>query len=149
MERSPGLGGASRRKPIPAPAARAVEAILALAVLGVVALLARRAAHAATSSAQGVYAWASLWAGTTLAMLLLSPGSWTVHFALLYLPLVVLAGRARRGDRVAGAAFALVALITVLPATARALSDFCTAWSSLTLASLVSLAALIRPEPAS
>lgn len=132
-----------------APAARAVEAILALAVLGVVALLARRAARSAPPSAEGVYAWASLWAGATLTMLLLSPGSWTVHFALLYLPLVVLAGRALRGDRVAGAAFAFVALITVLPATARALSDFCTAWSSLTLASLVSLAALIRPEPAS
>ncbi len=132
-----------------APAARAVEAILALAVLGVVALLARRAARSALPSAEGVYAWASLWAGATLAILLLSPGSWTVHFALLYLPLVVLAGRVLRGDRFAGAAFAFVALITVLPATARAISDFCTAWSSLTLASVVSLAALIRPEPAS
>jgi len=132
-----------------APAARAVEAILAVAVLGVVALLARRAARSAPPSPEGVLAWASLWAGATLAMLLLSPGSWTVHFALLYLPLVVLAGRALRGDRIAGAVFTFVALIAILPATSRELSDLCTAWSSLTVASLVSLAALTRPEPAS
>jgi hypothetical protein len=76
-------------------------------------------------------------------MLLLSPGSWTVHFALLYLPLVVLAERALAGDRVAGAAFAIVAIVVNLPPMARPLSDLFAAWSSLTLASLVALAALV------
>ncbi len=128
-----------------ARAARGIEALLAVAVLSLLSLLARRAGRTDTATAEGMRAWASLWAGATLAMLLLSPGSWTVHFALLYLPLVVLAERAFRGDRVAGAAFAVVALVVILPATARSLSDLCTAWSSLTLASLVALVALARP----
>jgi hypothetical protein len=126
-----------------ARAARQTEAALGLGVLALVWVLARRAGRTPAAAPDGWRAWASLWAGVTLAMLLLSPGSWTVHFALLYLPLVVLAERALAGDRVAGAAFAIVAIVVNLPPMARPLSDLFAAWSSLTLASLVALAALV------
>jgi hypothetical protein len=125
-----------------ARAARVTEALLDLLVLACVARLARRASRAGLASENGRSAWASLWAGTALAMVLTSPGSWRVHFAILYLPLVVLADRARRGERLAAVAFAGLAAIIVLPAFSRAISDWTAAYSVLTLASGATLAAL-------
>ena len=128
-------------------AARVAEGLLDAIVLSALVLLARRARRAGSSTGEGFDAWGALWAGATLAMLLLSPGSWTVHFALLYLPLVVLARRMLRGDRVAGAAFLTLALVIILPGTARVLSDRFTVWSSLTFSSLAALAALLVKYP--
>jgi len=128
-------------------AARVAEGLLDAIVVGALILLARRARRAGSSTGEGFDAWGALWAGATLAMLLLSPGSWTVHFALLYLPLVVLARRMLRGDRVAGAAFLTVALVIILPGTARVLSDRFTVWSSLTISALAALAALLVKYP--
>ena len=131
-----------------APAARAVEAALAALVLGAVWVLARRARSAGDAKGPGREAWADLWAGAALALLLTSPGSWTVHFALLYLPLVVLVGRARRGGRAAAAAVLLIAAAGVPPAFSRALGEVALAYSWLTWAALGGLAALLVGRPA-
>ena len=128
-----------------ASAARSVEVVLDLLVLGAVWLLARRARAAGDAEGSGRAAWADLWAGAALALLLTSPGSWTVHFAVLYLPLVVLIARSQRGSRPAAAAVVLLAAAILPPAFSRALGGLALAHSWLTLTSLAALAALLRP----
>lgn len=111
---------------------------LALAALG------RRARRAGLEERDA--RWADVWAAATLALLLVSPGSWTVHFGLLYLPLVVLAARARNGDRWAGGVVLLLGLIATLPAFSHFFADWIVATSALTIGSQVGLAALLaRP----
>jgi hypothetical protein len=128
-----------------ATVARACEATLALLVLAAVWLLARRARDAGAAAGPGRDAWADLWAGATLALLLTSPGSWTVHFALLYLPLVVFVTRAQRGDRVSALAAGLLATAIVPPALSRGLGNLALSHSWLTWATLAGLVALLRP----
>ena len=128
-----------------ADGARRVEfgfiALIGLALLA----LGRRARRAGPRERDA--RWADLWAGATLALLLVSPGSWTVHFAMLYLPLTVLAARARTGDRPAGVVVLLLGLVITLPAFSHGLADVIVATSALTIGSLIALAALLASPP--
>ena len=118
-----------------------------IAVIGLALVtLGRRARRAGPGERDA--RWADVWAGATLALLLVSPGSWTVHFALLYLPLTVLAARARTGDRLAGAVVLLLGLVITLPAFSRGLAEAIVTTSALTIGSLIALAALLASPPA-
>jgi hypothetical protein len=124
-------------------AARVAEVGLVLLVLLAVGRSARRVRIRGNRAD-----WADLWGTATIALLLTSPGSWTVHFGLLYLPLTVLADRARGGDRAAAATFVALAALLWSPAFSRWLNDHAAAWSLLTLASLVALVVIAQDRPA-
>jgi hypothetical protein len=123
-------------------AARVAEGILAAGVL----LLLFRLARSAVRGGKG--AWAGLWAGTAIGILLLSPGSWTVHYALLYLPVVVLADRAQRGQWPAAVVCLVLAAVVLLPVFSRAANDWFTALSLLPVLSFGALIVLTLGDPA-
>jgi hypothetical protein len=117
--------------------------VLVLATLLALAILARRARRAAPEAP----AWADLWAGATFVLLLVSPGSWTVHYALAFLPAVVLATRARQGSRAAAAALIALGLAATLPAFSGAIAEAVAFAGALPLAALLGLGVLVMTPP--
>jgi hypothetical protein len=127
---------------------RIAQILLSLVVLAALFVLGRRAGVTPIDSRESD-AWPALWAGVGLGILLLSPGSWTVHFVLLYPVAVVLADRALRGQLVPRLVLAGMAMVLYAPVFSRYAGDRFLAFSALTILSLGLLLYLVSENKTS